>query len=125
MADRTVIGKYSSLRVYNNMPEVMSNIQRKLAAATYAGASVLDGYQAAQIPIDTSALANNRTIETKQNGEMKVISVLKFHQEYAAAVNAMVGANWKRPSAVDHWLANAAKENKYSILKVIKEVLRS
>ena len=124
MASREIVGRYSSLRVYNNMPDIISDIQRKLSKAVYTGMTVLDAYQAVQIPIDTSALANNRVIETKADGENRAISILTFNQSYAAAVHAMVGVNWKRPAAVDHWLSKAVKDNKYTILKAIKDSIR-
>ena len=113
----------AEVKVVNNMPAIISNLQNKLARMTYAGATVLDGYQATQVPIDTSSLANNRTIETSAVGEMRVISILKFHQDYAAAVNAKVGVNWKRPSAIDHWLTESAKESRDEMLAVMKAVL--
>lgn len=113
----------TAVKVVNNMPAILSDIQQKLSRMTYAGANVLDGYQATQIPIDTGALANNRTIETKTSGEMRVVSILKFHQDYAAAVNAKVGVNWKRPSAIDHWLTESAKESRDEMLAVMKAVL--
>lgn len=120
---REVVAKNTKLTIVNNMPTIISDIQQKLSRMTYAGATVLDGYQATNIPIDTSALANNRSIETKAIGAMKVVSVLKFHQDYAAAVNAKVGVNWKRPSAIDHWLTQSAKESRDEILAVMKAVL--
>ena len=113
----------AAVKVVNNMPAVISDIQRKLSRMTYAGATVLDGYQATQIPIDTSALANNRTIETSAVGEMRVVSILKFHQDYAAAVHKKVGVNWKRSAAVDHWLADAASKGRDEIMDVMKAAL--
>ena len=120
---REIVAKNTKLTIVNNMPAIISGLQNKLARMTYAGATVLDGYQAAQIPIDTSALANNRTIETSASGEMRVISILKFHQDYAAAVHKKVGVNWKRSAAVDHWLADAAAKGRDEILDVMKAVL--
>ena len=114
----------TAVKVVNNMPAILSDIQRKMGRMTYAGATVLDGYQATQIPIDTSALANNRTIETSAVGEMRVISILKFNQDYAAAVNAKVGVNWKRPSAIDHWLTESAKESNDEMLAVMAEIAK-
>ena len=120
---REIVAKNTKLTIVNNMPAIISDIQRKMGRMTYAGATVLDGYQATQIPIDTSALANNRTIETSAVGEMRVISILKFHQDYAAAVHKKVGVNWKRPSAIDHWLTESAKESSDEMLAVMKAVL--
>lgn len=113
----------AEVKVVNNMPAIISDLQNKLARMTYAAAGTLDGYQQTNVPIDTQALANNRTIETKALGAMKVVSILKFHQNYAAAVNAKVGVNWKRPSAIDHWLTESAKESRDEMLDVMKAVL--
>ena len=52
----------------NNMPKVIAEIDQKAGRAVYAAATVLDAYQATNVPIDTSALANNRSIELKQSG---------------------------------------------------------
>lgn len=114
----------SSVRVVNNMPAIMSDIHAKMARISYAGATVLDGYQATNIPIDTSALANNRTIETKPIGTMNVVSILRFHQSYAAAVNSKVGVNWKRPEAIDNWLTESIKESRDEMIKVMTEVAK-
>ncbi len=113
----------AAVKVVNNMPAILSDIQQKLSRMTYAAAGTLDGYQQTNVPIDTQSLANNRTIETSQVGEMRVVSILKFHQDYAAAVNAKVGVNPKRPSAIDHWLTESAKESRDEMLAVMKAVL--
>jgi len=128
---REIVAKNTKLTIVNNMPAIISDIQQKLSRMTYAGATVLDGYQATNIPIDTSALANNRTIETKTIGAMRVVSILKFHQDYAAAVNAMPldgnkdTVNWKRPSAIDHWLTKSGKESESEVLTVMNEVAKT
>lgn len=121
---REIIGKTTKLTVVNNMPAILSSIQHNLSRAAYAAMTVVDGYQATQIPIDTSALANNRTIENAATGEMSVKCILRFNQSYAAAVHAMVGVNWKRPAAVDHWLAKAAVESKDAAQKMFNDSIR-
>ena len=121
---REIVGKTTKLTVVNNMPAILSNIQQNLSRAAYAAMTVVDGYQATQIPIDTSALANNRTIENTTTGEMSVKCILRFNQDYAAAVHAKVGVNWKRPSAVDHWLAKAAVESKDAAQKMFNDSIK-
>ena len=124
IANREIVAKTTKLTVKNNMPDILSAIQKNLSRASYASMTVVDAYQATQIPIDTSALANNRTIENTVEGEYRVKCILRFNQDYAAAVHEKVGVNWQRPAAVDHWLANAAKESKDNAKKMFDDVIK-
>lgn len=112
-----------SLRVIDKMPQIISDIEIKAARAAYAATTTLDQYQATNVPIDTSALANNRSITT-QKSKLMVKCILKFHQKYAAAVNAKVGVNWKRADAIDHWLTVSAQESKDDMLLTIAGVMK-
>ena len=49
---------------------------------------------------------------------------MKFHQSYAAAVHAKVGVNWKRPDAIDQWLAKSAEESRDDMQSVITGVMK-
>ena len=112
-----------SLRVIDKMPQILSDIETKAARAAYAATTTLDQYQATNVPIDTSALANNRSITT-QKSKLMVKCILKFHQNYASAVNAKVGVNWKRADAIDHWLTVSAQESKDDMLLTIAGVMK-
>ena len=107
----------------NNMPKVIAEIDQKAGRAVYAAATVLDAYQATNVPIDTSALANNRRIilDPLTNGAR---ATLEFRQDYAAAVHAKVGVNWKRPDAIDHWLAKSAEESRDDMQSAIVGVMK-
>ena len=107
----------------NNMPKVIAEIDHKAGRAVYAAATVLDAYQATNVPIDTSALANNRSIELKQSGTV-ASATLKFHQSYAAAVHAKVGVNWKRPDAIDQWLSKSAEGSRDDMQSAIAGVMK-
>ena len=107
----------------NNMPKVIAEIDQKAGRAVYAAATVLDAYQATNVPIDTSSLVNNRQIilDPLQNGARVT---LKFYQDYAAAVHAKVGVNWKRPDAIDQWLAKSAEESRDDMQSAIAGVMK-
>ena len=107
----------------NNMPKVIAEIDERAGRAAYAAITVLDAYQATNIPIDTSSLANNRSVilDPKVNG---ATATLKFHQDYAAAVHAKVGVNWKRPDAIDQWLAKSAEESRDDMQSAIAGVMK-
>ncbi len=107
----------------NNMPKVIAEIDQKAGRAVYAAVTVLDAYQATNVPIDTSELANNRSIKLKQSGTV-ASATLKFHQSYAAAVHAKVGVNWKRPDAIDHWLERSAEESRDDMQSAIVGVMK-
>lgn len=121
---REIVGKTTKLTVVNNMPAILSAIQQNLSRAAYASMTVLDAYQAAQIPVDTSALANNRAIENIVTGEFSVKCILRFNQSYAKYVNDMIGVNWKKSNAVDHWLSHAAYFNKEQIRKMFNDSIK-
>ena len=112
-----------SLRVVDKLPQILSDIETKAARAAYAATTTLDQYQATNVPIDTSALANNRSITIKKDGA-RVKAILKFHQNYAAAVNTKVGVNWQRPDAIDHWLTVSGEESKDDMLLTIAWVMK-
>ena len=107
----------------NNMPKVIAEIDQKAGRAVYAAATVLDAYQATNVPIDTSALVNNRRIilDPLTNGAR---ATLEFRQDYAAAVHSMVGVNWKRPDAIDQWLAKSAEESRDDMQSAIAGVMK-
>lgn len=111
------------VKFVNRMPRVLTEIEHQASNAAYAATTVLDAYQATNIPIDTSALANNRSIELSKNGKSSR-ATLKFNQSYAAAVHAMVGVNWKRPDAIDHWLERSAIEAREDMHRVITGVMK-
>jgi len=122
-ASRLATAKNSKLRIVDKMPQLVDEMERRAAKAAYAATTTLDQYQATNIPIDTSALANNRSITIKKDGA-RVKAILRFHQNYAAAVNAKVGANWQRPDAIDHWLTVSGEESKDDMLLTISGVMK-
>ena len=111
------------IRTTFNMPAIVADIDQRAERAVYAAMTALDAVQATNVPIDTSALANNRTIKiTGVAG--RVEGKVVFMQKYAAAVQAMVGVNWKRPDAIDQWLSESAKEAKSDIDATVFGVMR-
>lgn len=96
---------------------------KKAAKATYAALTVLDQEQALVIPILTSDLANNRTLTIDEVGE-RVIGKIVFLQGYAAAVHAMAGVNWTRPSSKEQWLFTAAATARPEIDAIFKRFMK-
>lgn len=123
--ERKRIAETTSLRVVDRMPALIEQIEQLAGRAAYAGCTVLDRYQATNIPIETSALANNRSIRISKT-KNRIKAVLKFHQKYAAAVNSeeMIGSNWQRPDAIDQWLTKSAEESEPDIKAEIDAVMK-